>query len=365
MEHRAERACLVIADISGYTGYLAGSELEHAQDVLTDLMETVVRSVRPVLRLAKFEGDAVFTYAPEDTLDASMLLDTVEGAFFTFQKRQRNIRQATTCQCNACVQIPTLTLKFVAHHGSLVRQRIMGREELAGTDVIVVHRLLKNTVTEALGLRGYALLSAACVEAMGIDAAATGIRPHRETYEHIGEVPAYVHDLEARWRAEQDSRRVFVAPDDAEVALDVLLPAPPPVVWEWMASPPRRVQWQAGADRVDQTIRGGRRGVGTTNHCVHGQEAIVEEVLDYRPFDYFTIQTAVPGGGLVFTYHLEPSAEGTVLHCRMQRIRSKKVREAWTVLGPQWEQSARVSIANLARLLEQESAVPEDASSRG
>lgn len=27
-----ERGCLVIADITGYTEYLAGSELEHAQD---------------------------------------------------------------------------------------------------------------------------------------------------------------------------------------------------------------------------------------------------------------------------------------------------------------------------------------------
>jgi len=46
MLSRAERGCLAQADISGYTGYLAGVELEHAQDVLADLIETVVGALR-------------------------------------------------------------------------------------------------------------------------------------------------------------------------------------------------------------------------------------------------------------------------------------------------------------------------------
>jgi hypothetical protein len=29
-------ACLLRADISGYTGYLAGVEIDHAQDILAD-----------------------------------------------------------------------------------------------------------------------------------------------------------------------------------------------------------------------------------------------------------------------------------------------------------------------------------------
>jgi hypothetical protein len=37
-----ERACLMLADISGYTTYVAGVELDHAQDILADLTDTVV-----------------------------------------------------------------------------------------------------------------------------------------------------------------------------------------------------------------------------------------------------------------------------------------------------------------------------------
>ena len=60
---KPEPACPVIADISGYTRFLAGAELDHAQDILADLMNTVVTSIRPAFRLAKLEGDAAFAYA--------------------------------------------------------------------------------------------------------------------------------------------------------------------------------------------------------------------------------------------------------------------------------------------------------------
>ena len=112
-----ESACLLIADISGYTGYLAGVEIDHAQDILADLMGTIVSALRPGFRLAKLEGDAAFTYAITDRIDGSLLLDTIERCYFGFRRRRRDVRQATSCECNACVRIPDLNLKFVVHHG--------------------------------------------------------------------------------------------------------------------------------------------------------------------------------------------------------------------------------------------------------
>jgi hypothetical protein len=60
---QAERACFAIADISGYTNFVSGVELDHAQDIIADIMDTLVRALRPPFRLAKFEGDAAFVYA--------------------------------------------------------------------------------------------------------------------------------------------------------------------------------------------------------------------------------------------------------------------------------------------------------------
>jgi hypothetical protein len=166
---RTEPACLVIADIAGYSGYLAGVELDHAQDILADLIDTVVGALRPSFKLAKLEGDAAFVYVPAASVDGPGLRDVIERCYFAFQRRVRDIRQASACECNACVRIPGLDLKFVAHHGLVARQRMAGREELVGSDVVVVHRLLKNRVAEDLGMSAYVLYTDALVHVMGLD----------------------------------------------------------------------------------------------------------------------------------------------------------------------------------------------------
>ena len=143
MPPAAQPTCFLIADISGYTGYLAGVELDHAQDILADLVGTVVTALRPNFRLAKLEGDAAFMSMTAEKVDGSMLLDTIERCYFGFRRRRRDVRQATSCECNACVRIPDLDLKFVVHHGSAIQQKVAGRQELLGSDVIVAHRLLE------------------------------------------------------------------------------------------------------------------------------------------------------------------------------------------------------------------------------
>src|SRR5258705_8095860 len=97
---KPELAYFAIADISGYTRFIAGVELDHAQDIIADLMETVVKGLRPPFRLAKFEGDAAFVYAVSDKIDGSLLQDTIEAAYFAFRRRLRTIKQGSTCECN-------------------------------------------------------------------------------------------------------------------------------------------------------------------------------------------------------------------------------------------------------------------------
>src|SRR6478752_926093 len=183
MAPAAQQACFLIADISGYTGYLADVELDHAQDILADLVGAVVSALRPNFRLAKLEGDAAFTYMATESIDGSMLLDTIERCYFGFRRRRRDVRQATSCECNACARIPDLDLKFVVHHGAAIQQKVAGRQELLGSDVIVVHRLLKNEVVERLGIAAYALLTQQCIAAADLDPPALGMREIAETYD--------------------------------------------------------------------------------------------------------------------------------------------------------------------------------------
>jgi uncharacterized protein YndB with AHSA1/START domain len=351
-----EETCLVIADISGYTSYLAGVEIDHAQDVLADLISTVVTTLRPTLRLAKLEGDAAFCFAPADTLDGSLLLDTIERCYFGFRRRRRDVRQATSCECNACSRIPDLNLKFVAHHGVVVRRKMLGQEELVGSDVIVVHRLLKNDVAERLGVAAYALFSEQLVGAMEVEPEVIGMRAFDAEYPDVGRISAWIHDLEVRWQEEEQRQRVYVGPERALLTKTVEVPAPPQVVWEFVTTPGRRVQWQAGigVTKVEQSNKkGGRRGVGMVSHCMHGEGVSVEEILDWRPFDYFTDRSTYPEFGLSFvsTMEFEPTATGTLVHTRIQRPRSTKEQKAMEQALVEMEQAfdaANDALRNLA-----------------
>jgi uncharacterized protein YndB with AHSA1/START domain len=339
---KPEPMCFLIADISGYTSYLAGVELDHAQDILADLVGTVVTSLRPTFRLAKLEGDAAFMVAPAEKVDGSLLLDAIERCYFGFRRRRRDVRQATSCECNACLRIPDLNLKFAAHEGLAVRQRMAGMDELMGADVIVVHRLLKNGVVEDLHVPAYALFSQACVDAMGIDPAALAMLPHAETYEYVGEVQGWVHDLERRWQEEESRRRVMVTAADAAYSVEQRTSAPPQLVWEFMTAPGRRKAWQHGVTDVIVEAKGNRRGVGATNHCMHGKDAVIEEILDWRPYDYFTDRSTMgtPGGQVTFmsTVELEPTADGTIIRMRFGAPKTARGQAIMASMAPMFEQ---------------------------
>jgi hypothetical protein len=308
----------------------------------------VVERLEPVLRVNKLEGDAAFGYALDGELDASMLLDSIEECYFGFRRRLRGIEHSTSCSCNACTKAPELNLKFVVHHGDFIRRPGSRGEELTGHDVILVHRLLKNTAAEVLGLRGYALCSEACVNALGIDPRRLGMSSHRERYDDVGEVPAWVVDLEARWQTEHERRRVFVAPEDAAFAVDIGLAVPPPVAWEYLTAPQKRLLWQV--DEIEQVDAGGRRCTGSSSVCVDGRAQIYEEIVDWRPFDYFTERRSVAGGTRVLlTTALEGDGTGTHV---VTRARPDGVsRLAWLRAAPRLRRSLRTRYRRLAALM--------------
>ena len=309
---KAEAAYFAIADISGYTNFLAAVELDHAQDIIADFMDVVVKGLRPPFRLAKFEGDAAFVYST-GTIDGSLLQDAIEGAYFKFRRRLRDVRQASTCECKACVAMGDLDFKFVVHHGEMVKQKMGGREELAGRDVILVHRLLKNTVGEKVGGRAYALYSDAAIRAMGVDPVAQGLIPHQETIDIIGDVTLWARDLEAAWQQDDAQTRLEVTREDAYAILEFDIAAPRQTVWEFITVPGQWQKWWDADDIVEESGKG-RRGVGTKNHCAHGNHTNVEETLDWRPVDYFTVGITLPVPGaprIIMTRAVLDGPDGT------------------------------------------------------
>ncbi len=304
---------LVLADISGYTSYLAGVELDHAHGVLADLLETIVGSFKTLLTISKLEGDAVFAYVPAARIGrGETLFELVEATYLAFRDQVEAVRRRTTCTCNACRAIPSLDLKFIVHYGEYMVQNIAGIHELVGSPVNLAHRLLKNHVGEATGWKAYALFTNAALGRLGLPCDRELLHVATETYEHLGEVDTFSLNLHARFAALSAARRVVITRAQADVVLVHEIQAPPAVVWDWANDPFRRSLWMKGTVWSIIDRPGGRTGAGARNHCAHGKNQISREtMLDWKPFDYFTAEQAPNDKtAIVFTVTLEPLNDG-------------------------------------------------------
>jgi hypothetical protein len=197
-----------MADISGYTGLLqsvtvahpdafAGGTVPPAYDLVSHLIDGIVERLIPPFALAKLEGDAVFAYGTDLAVmpHGAALIDCVQDCYTHFHDRLREARGLWQCTCEACIRIERLELKFVLHTGTFAIQRIAGSDELAGTDVVVVHRLLKNAAEQALGKGGYLLLSQAAVDALAVPT--NGWVHLEESYEHLAPIPVHATPMPA------------------------------------------------------------------------------------------------------------------------------------------------------------------------
>lgn len=312
-----ETGFLVIADLTGYTAYLSRSEIEHAPTIAGDLLETIVGRLVPPLHLAKFEGDAAFLYLEDGPTDGSLFLDAIEASYVAFRRRLRSIDQATTCDCNSCKLAPHLDLKLFVHHGSYVHGRIAGRDELAGPDVILVHRLLKGATAADARSRGFALFTAPAVAALGIDPGLLGMSGAEEDVEHLGTVSTFTLDLESRWQADSDRRLIEIDETDALFEVETTVRAEPAVVWAHLTSPALRAQWE-GPIVVDEAA-GARRGVGTTAQCVTARLATLEETVDWQPYDHVGSRVTVADlGPVAASIDLEEMGDSTGIRLRWQ-----------------------------------------------
>jgi hypothetical protein len=184
------RAVLLIADIGGYTDYMQWNRahLAHAQLTVAQLLESVIDAGKG-FKLAKLEGDAAFFWSPDGNANV-LVCDRLWRMRHSFLTRRERIKKDIACECASCAQLDKLSLKFVAHEGEVAEQRVKRNVELAGVDVILVHRMLKNAVP----VPEYVLMTdaiAAC-----LDEPMRGLcKPLTHDFEGIGQTSTHYIDL--------------------------------------------------------------------------------------------------------------------------------------------------------------------------
>ena len=190
---------LILADISGYTRYMTANAktLSHSHTIIAELIQAIASAVEVPLELVELEGDAIFLFCrkpPDPAMwngQREPICRKLLEFFHRFRTRLQELRRSNVCTCHACANIDQLSLKVLVHSGEVLVHRVLQFNKLSGVDVILIHRLLKNSV----GRPEYLLLTEAAYRDLQFPAD-TRFEAGSEQYEHLGDITTFVHYLD-------------------------------------------------------------------------------------------------------------------------------------------------------------------------
>jgi hypothetical protein len=309
----ADKGFFILSDISGYTEFLTESELEHAHQALQNLFEAQLQNIKFPLKLSGFRGDCIFMYTPEiGMINPQSFIETLENLYIVFTDTAHQMQANTTCPCRACKNIKNLDLKMCIHFGEYLIQTLGDREELLGADVIIPHRMLKNQVIEKTGIKSYALFSEAAASELRLHTLCESLTPYRESYEHLGEVSMLVHNLRPAWEKDQARQRIRVDPERAWIKIELDIPFPPSLIWDYITNPTLEAEILGLISVTRDDELGGRVRVGSKFHCAHSSGDFFNKVVDWKPFEYYTVRQNV--AGLEYHRTIQLRYDGRVTH---------------------------------------------------
>ncbi len=140
-----QKALYFMPDISGFTKFVNNTEVEHSIHIIAELLEILLDNNTLNLELAEIEGDALFMFLT-DLPDFEGLMQQVTKMHKAFHKHTQSYDAMRICNCGSCKTTTNLKLKFLVHYGNLNFIKVKHITKPYGSDVIKIHRLLKNKI---------------------------------------------------------------------------------------------------------------------------------------------------------------------------------------------------------------------------
>ena len=140
-----QKAIYFMPDISGFTKFVNNTELEHGVHIISELLELLIDNTTIDLQLAEIEGDSLFMFTSKIP-NYQQLIAQATKMLEAFHKHTRSYENKRICNCGSCRTTTNLELKFLVHYGDLTFIKVKDFVKPYGSDVIKIHRLLKNNV---------------------------------------------------------------------------------------------------------------------------------------------------------------------------------------------------------------------------
>lgn len=191
-----KRIFIILVDISGYTRFIRLHKISllHAEKIVDLLMESILEQVKQPVIAHEILGDAISLYAVDESKSgqADEIYTQLENYFDAFRVREaRLISECNICACEACKNVGKLKLKAILHAGHAAFTTVHGKRKISGEDVIISHRLLKNSVPS----NEYILMTEAFYQKC-TDLDISNLTRHSEDCAGIGQVDIMVQNFE-------------------------------------------------------------------------------------------------------------------------------------------------------------------------
>ncbi|MDN5203203.1 DUF2652 domain-containing protein [Fulvivirgaceae bacterium BMA10] len=141
-----KQSLLFIPDITGFTEFVNETEVQHGQHIISELLEIIIDSNELEMKVSEIEGDAVLFFKHNEVPTFEEILEQVQKTFLNFHNHLKKYESRRICPCGACSTAINLSLKFVVHQGEIGFTKVKNIEKPFGSDLILVHKLLKNDV---------------------------------------------------------------------------------------------------------------------------------------------------------------------------------------------------------------------------
>jgi len=262
-------ALLFMPDISGFTEFVTSTEITHAQTIIQEVLEIIIESNHIGLEVGEIEGDAVFFYRLGKAPSLDQLLKQVQTMFTKFHQHLQLFEKQRICPCEACYAASQLKLKIVAHFGEVTGYAVKSHRKLFGKDIIVLHRLLKNSLNK----KEYALITDPLIEG----GATTLQLPDwfepegpKELYD-VGEVSFKVSYLaKLKTQVPEVITEEFNSAKHSHVVFteEAIFQAPIQRVFGAIYDLSQRANWMEGIQRIEMVTNDLVHRIGTMHRCI-------------------------------------------------------------------------------------------------
>ena len=279
----ADEVLFFIPDLGGFTKFIAETEIQHSQHIIRELLEILVDADTLGMKVSEFEGDAVLFYRNGAPPSLGQLVQQARKMYLDFHAHLKKFEYARICQCGACAGASGIALKMVAHFGSAGTMQVKNHLKFIGKDIIIAHRLLKNSVT----VPEYLLVTRPTLSRVeAVDGQLVTFFNGADAYDNLGTVEYHFKSL--------DGYRDEVKVDPPLPAglkhprkmmqLTRRIDAPIERVYQRLIDLPGRINWIEGATKVEMSNDQPNQ-IGKTHRCVRGDEGVELMTTDVKISD--------------------------------------------------------------------------------